>query len=175
MKENPCETAAVRISTWFGKDKDNLLCFKPQFAREFLKEHKCNLVKPPRIPSQVKHLPMQGYALAKKKRGSKQRLITKNHQSLKVAVNPAYCSMNQKYYPPMLPKLFSWRLKEHAVVRKRLKIISKQKLAGPKHHDVVSLSSSKKPEPVNNPYIEEMNKATEERHFQIGRVIKYLS
>jgi hypothetical protein len=174
MKENPCETAAVRISIWIGKDKDNLLGFKPQFQREFLKKHKCDLVKPPRIPSQVKHLPMQGYAL-KKKKGTKQRLITKNHQSLKVVIDPSSCCVNQKFYAPMLPKLFSWRLKEHAVVRKRLKIISKQKLAGPKRHDVVPIASSKKQDPITNPYIEEMNKVNEERHFQIGRVIKYLS
>ncbi len=174
MKENSCETAAVRISIWIGKDKDNLLCFKPQFPHAFLKKYKCDLVMPPRIPSQVKQLPMQGYALRKKK-GSKQRLITKNHQSLKVAVDPASCCVNQRYCAPMLPKLFSWRLKEQAVVRKRLKIISKQKPAGPKRHDVVPLSSSKKPEPINNPYIEEMNKVNEERHFQIDRVIKYLN
>lgn len=170
MKENPCVTAAFRISSWIGKDT----LFKPNSSHDFLKKYKCDLVKPPRIPSQVKHLPMQGYAL-KKKKGTKQRLITKNHQSLKVVIDPASCCVNQKYCAPMLPKLISYRLKEHTVVRKRLKIISKQKPVGPKRHEVVPLSSLKKAEPINNPYVEEMNKINEERHFQIGRVIKYLS
>src|SRR6185503_388326 len=104
MKENSsfstlCETAAVRVQYWFGKDKDNILPSMDSSSKtqDFSKKHKCDLVKTPRIPSQVEHLPLQGY-LTKKKRHTKPRQVTKENfsKSLRISVDPSHCSISQK-------------------------------------------------------------------------------
>ena len=192
MKENTstssaCENAAVRVHCWFGKDKENLLRLKNPLSKpqDFSKKHKCDPVKPPRIPSQVEHLPLHGYALSKKKRQSKQRHVTKENPSkpLRFNVGPSHCNVNQKNLnhlhqqnPLTSDRVAQCRLKEHFFVSKRLKHLSKQKLSGPKRHDVVPIKSTAKQEdPSQNPYMQEWGKIKEERHFQIGRVIKYLT
>jgi len=189
MKENSsfltsCETAAVRVQYWFGKDKDNLLfIFRSPKVHEFFKSHQCDLVKAPRIPSQVDHLPLQGY-LTKRKRQTKQRQITKESPSkkLKTAIDRSPCSISQKNFNHFHPentlssaRVAYCRLKEHLLVSKKLKSISKNREASPKRHDVVPIKSSTKEDLSNNPYIQEWGKIREERHFQIGRVIKYLA
>lgn len=189
MKENssPCENAAVRVQHWFGKDKENLLRIKNHLPKtqEFCKRHKCDLVKTPRIPSQVEHLPLQGYVLSKKKRQTKQRHVTKGNLSkhLRFAIDKAHCNVNQKYPVHLLQEnpLTAARVaqvcqfKGHFLVSKRLKHISKQKSAGPKRHEVVPIKSSSQNDLSKNPYLQEWAKIKEERQFQIGRVIKYLA
>jgi hypothetical protein len=191
MKENssfsnPCETAAVRVQYWFGKGKESLLPTYQLLSKtqEFSKKHKCDLVKPPRIPSQVEHLPLQGYVLSKKKRPTKQRQVTKENfsKALPIFVDQSRCSISQKNFNYLQPenalssaRVACSRLKEHFLVSKRLKTISKQRPTGPKRHDVVPIKSSTQQELSKNPYIQEWGRINEERHFQIGRVIKYLS
>ncbi len=192
MQENspvstPCENAAARVQYWLGKDRDNLLQVKqlPLKSQEFCKTHKCDLVKPPRIPSQIKHLPLQGYVLSKKKRQTKQRSVTKeNHSSQKLIfpMDLSHCTVSQKNWGhlhrrnPLSPaRVVQCRLKEHFLVSKRLKTLSKQKLPGPKRHQVVPIKSSSKQEPEHNPYLQEWEKRKEERHFRMDRVIKYLT
>lgn len=190
MKENssfstPCETAAVRVQYWFGKDKENILPSVDASSKtqDFSKKHKCDLVKTPRIPPQVDHLPLQGF-LSKKKRQTKPRHVTKENfsKSLCVSVDQSRCSMSQKNsnYLQSENALSSarvayCRLKEHFLVSKRLKNISKQGYTGPKRHQVVPIKSSAQQDLSQNPYIQEWLKITEERHFQIDRVIKYLA
>lgn len=181
-----CETAAVRIQYWFGKGKANVLPFvvdSTSRTKDFSKSHKCDLVKPPRIPSQVEHLPIQGY-LSKKKRHTKPRQVTKENfsKSLRISMDPSRCSINQKNLNYLQPKnalssarVAYGRLKEHFLVSKRLKTISKQGSTGPKRHLVVPIKSSAQKELSENPYLQEWAKIKEERHFQIGRVIKYLT
>jgi hypothetical protein len=190
MKENssfsnPCETAAVRVHCWFGKDKENLLPVAqfPSKTQDFSKKHKCDLVKTPRILFQVEHLPLQGYLL-KKKRQTKHHQVTKENFSkiLRISVDHSHCSISQKNLNHLQPEnaLSSARvaycqLKEHFLVSKRLKNITKQEHAYPKRHDVVAIKPSKQQDLSKNPYLQEWEKIREERHFQIGRVIKYLT
>ncbi len=190
MKENssfstPCETAAVRIQYWFGKDKGNVLHIaqSPSKTEDFSKKHKCDLVKTPRIPSQVEHLPFQGY-LSKKKRQTKHRQVTKENfsKALRISMDHSHCSVSQKNlnhlhseYVLSSARVAYCRLKEHFLVSKRLKSITKQGYVSPKRHDVVPIKSSNQQDLSTNPYLQEWGKIKEERHFQIGRVIKYLT
>lgn len=187
MKENSylslCENAAFRVQCWFGKDKENLLKINLAKPQDFCKRHKCDMVKPPRIPSQIEHLPLQGYVFSKKKKQAKQRHVTKGNlcKPLRFTVDQAHCNVNQKYpghlrENPLSPaRVAQCRLKEHFLASKRLKYISKQKPASPKRHDVVPIKSSTPKELAQNPYLQEWEKHKEERHFQMGRVIKYLT
>jgi hypothetical protein len=181
----PCETAAVRVQCWFGKDKGNLLptAQPTSKSQDFSKKHKCDLVKTPRIPSQVEHLPLQGY-LSKKKRHNRQRHVTKENflKTLPLSVDQSYCTISQKNfnhlqseYALSSARVAYCRLKEHLLVSKRLKSITKQGDASPKRHEVVPIKSSNQQDLPKNPYLEEWEKIKEERHFQIGRVIKYLT
>jgi hypothetical protein len=183
MKESPCETAAVRVQYWFGKDKANLLpIFHSSKVQDFSKSHKCDFVKPPRIPSQVEHLPLQGY-LSKRKRYIKQRHVTKGSPSkkLSLAIDRAPCSMSQKNFNHFHPenaltsaRVAYSRLKEHLLFSRKLKTLKNQQ-SYPKKHDVVPIKSSTKEDLSQNPYIQEWGKIRDESHFQIGRVIKYLA
>jgi|ERR1700722_4993589 len=181
-----CESAAIRVQYWFGKDKENILptVQTPPHLQDFSKKHKCDLVKPPRIPSQVDHLPLQGY-LSKKKRQTKPRRVTKENisKSLRIHIDQSHCSISQKNINYLQPenalssaRVAYCRLKEHFLVSKRLKSINKQEQhPGPKRHNVVPIKSSTQKDLSENPYIQEWGKIKEERHFQIGRVIKYLT
>ncbi len=191
MKENSslttsCETAAVRVQYWFGKDKGNLLPLmqSSSVAKDFSKKHKCDLVKPPRIPSQVEHLPLQGYLSKKKRNHAKQRQVTKENfsKTLRFSVDQSQCSVSQKNINHLQTekalssaRVAYCRLKEHFLVSKRLKSINKQGYDIPKQHKVVPIKSSSQQDLTTNPYLQEWGKIQEERHFQIGRVIKYLS
>lgn len=190
MKENsslstPCETSAVRIQYWFGKDKGNLLPIVQSTSKgqDFSKKHKCDLVKTPRIPSHVEHLPLQGY-LSKKKRHNKHRQVTKENfsKTLRISIDQSHCTISQKNFNHLQSecalssaRVAYCRLKEHFLVSKRLKSITKQGDASPKRHDVVPIKSSNQQDLPQNPYLQEWEKMKEERHFQIGRVIKYLT
>jgi hypothetical protein len=179
-----CESAAVRVQYWFGKDRGHILPSAQTPPQDFLKKHKCDLVKPPRIPTQVDHLPLQGY-LAKKKRQTKPRHVTKGNvsKSLGISVDQSHCSVSQKNINYLQPdnalssaRVAYCRLKEHFLVSKRLKSLNKQAHhTGPKRHNVVPIKSSTQKDLSENPYIQEWGKIKEERHFQIGRVIKYLT
>ena len=181
LRSTPCETAAFRIHCWLGKERTAFLrqTTPSEHWREFSKKHKCDLVNPPRIPSQIAHLPLHGYELTKRKRNGKSHHITAqaSDKSLKVTVEQANCSVNQKYYPlgPLSSdRVAPWRLKEHFIVSKRLKFLSKQTPAHPKRHSVVPIHA----EPTSDDtasYMEDWGKVNEERHFQIDRVIRYLA
>jgi hypothetical protein len=191
MKENfslaaSCENAAIRVQYWFGKDKENLLQLKNNLAKpqDFYKKYKYDLVKTPRIPTQIKHLPLQGYVLSKKKRNSKQHHVTKETSSKpsRLPIDLAHCCVNQKNLnlfhqanPLTADRVAQCRLKEHFLVSKRLKSLSKEKNLGPRRHQVVRIQSTPQKDMSQNPYLQEWVKIQEERHFQIGRVIKYFT
>lgn len=176
---DPCEHAAIRVQYWFGKDKVNLLpCTEtPPKLQDFNKKHKCKHVKTPRIPSQVKHLPLHGYLLTKKKK-PKNRSVIKEHPSkaLGISVDRSYCNINQKGLAPLAlsSRVGPCQLKEHFIVSRKLKKLSKQTSTGPKRHQVVPIKTSAERQILEDPYFQEWTKRSEERHFNIGRIIKYL-
>lgn len=171
MKENLCEKAAVRIHYWFGKE--NLIRAWHSSSQQWLKRYKCDHVKSARIPSQVDHLPLQGYVFSRKKRQAKShRKITQENFS-------KHCTISQKNINHLQPekalssaRVGYTRLKEHFLVSKRLKTIGKPKTANGKRRHVVTITATKEP---RNPFLEEWTKIQEERHFQLDRVIKYLA
>jgi hypothetical protein len=162
---NPCETAAVRVQYWFGKDKANLLhaevsSFKPQ---EFGKKYKCDPVKPPRLSSQVKDLSLQANVLKKKKQ-TESRYITKENTSkfAHIAVDHSYCNVNQRAFHHLgfentlsSDRVVYCNLKEHFFVSKRLKMISKEHQTGPKRHLFISIKSSAQEDLSENSHLQE--------------------
>jgi hypothetical protein len=187
---NPCETAAVRIQYWFGKDKTNLLYMDKSLrhSQEFCKKYKCDLLKPPlRILSQFKPLPLEDYIPSKKKRQNKSRsVITKGSgaPSLRFTLDSSHCSVNQKNWNHVAStntlsseRVDSYcRLKEHLLVFRRLKSMSKQPThASARRHQIDAIKSSSEQDLARHPYIQEWQKFKEERHFQLDRIIKFLA
>ncbi len=176
------EKAAVRIHRWIGKDKDALLNQWREFAKgePFFKLHKCDLVKPPKIPLQLGQIAKSGAALSKRKRTSSPRVITKGATKSRFKIEN-HCSLNQKYpyhYEPPLSseRVIPWPFKEHFYVCKQLKALAQQVCPGPRWQRVVSIKSSDHESGFErNPYLDDWGKRTEERQFQITRIIKYLS
>jgi hypothetical protein len=168
---NPCETAAVRIQCWFAQLQRSNPVLKSQ---DFYKKYKCDLLKPPRIPSQIERL----HVLSKKKKQAKTRSVAKENssKSLRISIDGSHCNVNQKNLNLITPqRVAHCKFREHFLVSKRLKTIAKQPSVGPKKHQVVPIKSSTEQDLSQNPYLQEWGRAKEERHFQIGRVIKYLS
>ena len=183
---NPCETAAVRVQYWFGKDKVGRLHLDGGIptTQDLSKKHQCKTVKAPRLLPQIDHLPLQGYVLSKRKRQTKTRHVTKEEKPSKplhLTIDGSYCNVNQKNLNSLKSgnKLSAARvaygqLKEYFLVSKKLKNLPKQTHTGPKHHKVVSIKSSSKEELAENPY-QDWGKIKLERHFHLGRVIKYFT
>lgn len=176
---NHCETAAIRVQYWFGRDKNSLLHLSSgEFkTHDFSKKYKCDLVKTPRIISHIEHLPLQGYALSKGKKQIKTRHVTTENplKQLQITVEGSCCSVNQKSYLHLSPsRVAQCKYREHFLVSKRLKNISHHTSGGSKNHQMVPIKSSISKDFSENPFLQESGKFKEERHFNIGRVIKYL-
>ena len=177
---NPSEAAAIRIQYWFGKDKQVLLGLNSSVpkAQEFPRKHQCRFLKPPRIVSQVDHL--SGHTVPKKNKNARVRQVSQeNHfKPLGITVNQphsihkkdlSYFQLENTLSPERVVRC---RHKEHFLVSKRLKNLSKQGSSGPKRHLVVRIKSSSQEELSKNPYLEEWDKFKEERHFQMGHVTR---
>lgn len=174
-----CETEAVRIQYWFGKDKENLLTYL--LNQKSLKSRRYTFVRTPHIPSQENHFSLQNPRSFKKKTPPKERLITveKNSTRLQLGLQPTQCSVNQKY-PHALSggsklnpeRIIRWHLKGHFFVSKKLKTLAKQTCAGHKRHKVVPIRCTPQDE-GSKVYLEELFKNTEERQFKMERVIKF--
>lgn len=197
---NTCEDAAERIQYWFGKDKEMIfdhLIKKSQSCRNWLQAHECNLVKIPRVPSQVEHLSFYGYEMSKDRK-KKLENVRKNTVDLaclqkdgatpfqKVALH-AHCCVNQKN-PYLLEDIHApaelipervvkkWQLKEHFLAFRKLRTLGKQRSCDHKRHEIVPLCSSKKStlKSEDQEFWEELIFSKENRLFQIGRITKYL-
>lgn len=174
-----CETSASRVQYWFGRDRNTLLHLgsgelKPH---DFCKKYKCDLLKPPRIISHVEHLPLQGYVFSKNRKQIKTRNVTPGNplKQLQVSVDASCCNMNQKNYLHLSPsRVAHCKFREHFLVSKRLKNISQNAQGSSKRHKMVPIkpSGAKPPLQDEDPFLAGQFK--EERHFHIGRVIKYL-
>ncbi len=178
----PCELAAVRVHSFFGKDKALLFYFGQLRYRkgEWSKKHTCDLFKTPRISSEVKPGPLHGL-FSKRKQGSKARTVTKTapEEQVSIFIDPSLCCMSQKNANFIAPekaltsaRVGYHRLKEHILASKRLKTLSRQSTSGPKRHEVFKINASNTEEA---PLRQEWPQRQEERHFRIERVIKYLS
>ena len=173
---NYCETAAIRVQYWFGKDRDNLLHLSKGELKphDFCKKYKCDLLKAPRIISHVEHLPLQGYALCKNKKQIKTRQVTAGNplKRLQINVDASCCSANQKRFLHLSPsRVAHCKFREHFLVSKRLKNISHQSSCGTKGRKMVPIKASPSESSDETSFHQEFK---EERHFNIGRVIKYL-
>jgi hypothetical protein len=186
MQEIPsCKSAALRIQCLFGKDKPLFLSRSVHLNKtgEFGKRHKCDLVKTPRITSQVKPASFNEL-MGKKKLSKKSRTVTKGSavNSLISFIDPMSCTLSQKnanIYASektlSAARVGYHRLKEHILASKHLKTFSRQSIEGPKKHNVTQISLENESVPHEIPHLPEWAKKHEERHFHIERVIKYLS
>lgn len=169
-QSNSCEMAAVRVHCWIGQEKAYFFLLKE--GKNF-----SNSVRSLKIPSQVEPLSLPKYAL-KRKENNKNRNVTRENSSQSVQsriVNQKNWSQNQKEKALCSARVAYRPVKEHLIVSKKLKNFSKQKSGfGSKKHQVVRISTTKHLEPPHDPYLQEWERIKPERHFQIGRVIKYL-
>jgi len=173
QESSPSEHAASRVQGWFGKEKENHFLLQTELSSPFYQKHQCIPVKPPRIPPQIDHLPLQGYLLAhkKKKKQAKLERVTKGSgfKHVPFKVGPA---QKRPISPPKQVELC--RFREHFIASKQLKNLSNPTLSGPKRHDVVPIKSAPQKKSQEGSYPTEFEVVKQERHFQIGRVIKYL-
>lgn len=172
---NPCETSAMRIQCWFGRDRKGILltdnCISK--SQEFCKKYKCNTIKTPRILSQMDHLSLQGHFLSKGKKQTKRRYAPARDQ-----MKPPSVFTEQNFVPenPLCPtRVASCKFREHFFVSKRLKKISRNKTECFKQYKASTIASSTQKEAPKGAFPEECGSFREERHFQLGRVVKYLT
>ena len=153
--------------------------------------HKCDLVKVPKIPSQVQQLPLYGFqmrklASLKGKLGEvgKEKIdLTKEEKEPASAINRSaqqtQCCVNQK--TPYLhfeescaandltaTRVFDWRLKEHFLVSRRLRTLHQKGESLQKHRDFVPLNPQKATQESlqDRDFWEEMIRAKERPIFQ---------
>jgi hypothetical protein len=168
------ETFALRVQVWFDKDKEGMLhqVISASKSQEFCKKHKCDPIKTLRILSQADYLTLQGYLFSRSKKQIKKRHVTQGTlaKPLQVALDPNEGSgidLCQK-------RVARYQFREQCAAFKRLKRISHTSNEGSKQYQASTIASSQQEENAPNPFLEECAKFKEERHFQLGRVIKYL-
>jgi hypothetical protein len=167
-KKSPtCETEAVRVQYWFGKGANLLSMDARAKSQEFCKKYKCDLVKTPRTPTQVKHLSFQGYILEKKKKHGKNRSVTKENPSkpFGISIDPKAVT---EYNALTSARVVKYKLKEHLFAAKRLKNSQKQRTSGPTRHQVVPIKSSTQQELAQN-----QERFEPERHFRLCAIPMY--
>lgn len=176
MKDNPslfsaCQTAAIRVQYWFGKDRPHLFSSWSSLldSQRFLKVYQSGYVKVPRNLSQL--MPIASSSLHGAWGEGRHVSQGPSQKDSQMVFDSLCCSVNQKYlYALRSERVIHWRLKEKFVVCKCLKEIAQQSRCGPKYHNVVPISAEPVSELVSLPW----EKRKEERHFQIERVVKYL-
>lgn len=170
---NLCKQAAIRIQYWLKRDKETFLSSSPHEmkTKNFAEAYKCDLLRSPRVPS-----PTQPRREAKVKK----RLITKDSSSSSIlfCMEQAHYSVNQKYphlviknVPLSSERVANWRIMEHSIVCKQLKLLSNEKNSGPKNHDVVVIDSSLKNEKNSEAlYLEEWRHIRQDREFPVAHI-----
>lgn len=190
---NYCLLAAERIHYWLGRDKDHLF---PQLlsklsCSDLIIAHKCDLVKVPKIPSQVEQLPLYGFQI-RKQSAQKQKLDNARKEKIDLNANwgeassqinrsalHTQCCVNQKtpyiHFEEAFAstdlnsnRVISWRLKEHFLACRKLRSIHKKQHHHQKHHDFVALNPQKKHQQSNSDheFWEEMIRSKEKPIFQ---------
>jgi len=190
---NYCVLAAERIHYWLGRDKDHLF---PQLlsklsCSDLINIHKCDLVKVPKIPSQVEQLPIYGFQI-RKQAPHKQNLDSVRKEKIDLHADRSgpssqinrsalqtQCCVNQKtpyiHFEEAFAstdlssnRVINWRLKEHFLAARKLRNIHKKQHHQQKHHDFVALNPIKKePQPnSDHEFWEEMIRSKEKPIFQ---------
>lgn len=183
-----CLLAAERIQYWFGRDKDYLFphLFSKFSCKDLFNMHKCDLVKIPKIPSQVNQLPLYGMQMHFQKQhsqkfnlASKEKIDLKQlYQNLLSGISKsalqAHCCANQK--KPLLfieegdldsARVMTWRFKGYFVASRKLRFYGRRSSIQPKKHDFVSLQTPKeeKSKSENLEFWEEMMRNKEKQIF----------
>jgi len=154
---SPCERAAERVKFWFARESCELLSdiTREQHSSEW-REHKCDQLKLPRIPSQINSLPLFGYEMSQEMKRhcshtSKKHIVTQEtiKKELDIvgkgktllqsqAMHTQQCCSSQKASAFQLEELglakneltsqrvMRFRVKEHILVAKRLKSFLRQ-------------------------------------------------
>lgn len=168
-----CETSALRIQDCISK------CLSTPPLALSVKLRAYQFVP----PLKIKHIPLQKLKTSRKKSTSKAHVITKTppSQQHSLALEPTQCSINQKYLHSLAQektlsaeRVIPWQLKGEFLVCEALKTLAKQTQAGLSHHAIVSMKLSAEA-PPENPYLQDPSLVNQQRHFQIDRVIPYLS
>ncbi len=187
---NHCLLAAERIQYWLGRDKEQLF---PQLisklsCSDLTIVHKCDLVKIPKIPSQVELLPLYGFQMWKQTT-QKQKLDSARNKKIDLSGSRAenssqinrsafqtQCCVNQK--TPYIhfeeatdldsTRVINWRLKEHFLACRKIRSIHREQQHHQKHHDFVALSPQHKDQQsiLDQEFWEEMIRGKEKPIFQ---------
>lgn len=157
LMNSPCERAAERVQFWFARGRNELLSDvkREQHSNEW-SQHKCDLVKLPRVQSQINSLALYGYEMSKEMKrhcshASKKYIVTKEiikrgaerggeRETLlqSQAMHTDQCCASQKTASFQFEELcftknelsservMRFRVKEHVLAARRLKSFSKQ-------------------------------------------------
>lgn len=166
---NDCLLAAERIHYWLGRDKDHLFphLLTKLSCSDMINAHKCDLVKVPKIPSQVEQLPIYGYQI-RKQADHRQKLDSARKEKIDLHTDRSsalseinrsalqtQCCVNQKtpyihfeeaYASTDLNagRVINWRLKEHFLAARKLRSIHRKRPQLNKPHDFTHLNPLKK-------------------------------
>ncbi len=173
-----------------GRDRDHLF---PQLlskaaCSDLLSIHKYNLVKVPKVPSQVEQLPLYGFQM-RLRSGPKEKFDNARKEKLDIhavweetppKINRAalhtHCCVNQKTPYLRIEKtgnelnshrVINYRLKEHFLACRKLRQLHKNQELLKKHHDFVHLNSEAKEEETSQDqeFWEEMIRSKENPIF----------
>lgn len=163
--------AADRVKRLFSEGNQHLF----YTLTSQLPTHHYDLVQIPKVPSQLRRLSLYGKQM--KSPPKKQRKWNSNEKERSKALALKDRPYQRSELSPARVKLC--KLKEHYLASKKLKSISSEKksLDHLKNYQINTLDQPAdgyvKDERME--YWEEMIHNREERHFNIGRIIKYLS
>lgn len=175
MKKNSqtlCEEAASRVQSVADRDKIQ----KPAAQLSF-QNCRCNPIKYPRIPSQIKDLPLQGYVLRKKLKteAKSAHIFLPSQEPLNKEALKNLSELETVGKELDSNRIVSLTFKEHELASRKLKTVPINEEISLKGRQCTLLFQlPKKSTDEATDYWEEMLKAREERQFQIGRVTKYL-
>jgi hypothetical protein len=179
LNSDHCENAAKRVKYLFSSGKQPLVY--SLFLEERKAQHSYSPLKAPRKPAAQSY--KIGYPnLTKKKEPQKKpRVVTKEWNLPSKQPHPFRTHIDEAPKGTDLDaaRVRLWKLKEHFLASRKLKGLTEQKKessTSKRHIHLLAHSDAQKTEDQRNQeYWEEFIKNKEERQFQIGRVIKYLS
>lgn len=170
-KSLPSQKAAERIKKIFTKENQ---IFFYTLTKQFTSHH-YDLMLVPKVPSQSRRLSFYGNQL--KSFPKKQRNWNPRQNEQKQSLSLKGDLFELKELNPHRVKLC--KLKEHYLASRKLKSIAIQKNHTQNIKNQVSLLENRNSSPFEKDhrmeYWEEFIKNREERHFNIDRIIKYLS
>ncbi len=182
LSSNNCENAAKRVKYLFSSGRQPLVY--SFFLEKKSPQRSYSPLKAPRKPAALGQK-IGGYP-AKKKPAEEQKkasVVTEkwnaaSHQTHQFGLSQALPDEALKGTDLHAARVRLWKLKEHFLASSKLKGMPKQKEGNTVKHEIKLLVESDPQQDEDRKkqeYWEAFIKNREERHFQIGRVIKYLS